>query len=116
MRMMFLCPHCRTKALIRSSRELSPLLRELMMVCQDAECGHTFVVHAEVARTVSPSAKPDPEVFLPINEKTRDMIAQHSTMTGQIRVPAPQPKPAATVADVGLPRLPGTDHRIHRCR
>lgn len=116
MRMMFLCPHCRTRALIRSSRELSTLLREITMACQDAECGHTFVVHAEIARTLSPSAKPDPDVFLPINEKTRNLIAQHSTMTGQIKVPDLQPKPVATPIEAVMPLLPGTDHRIHRCK
>ncbi len=116
MRMLFLCPHCRTRALIRSSRELSPMLREITKACQAAECGHTYVVPAEIARTLSPSAKPDPDVFLPINEKTRNLIAQHSTMTGQIKVPDLQPKPAAKVIGMGPPRAPGTDNRIHRCR
>lgn len=63
--MMFRCPHCRAKAKIRTSRELSNTLREVFYQCADLECGFCFAVHAEAVRSLSPSAKPDPAVQLP---------------------------------------------------
>lgn len=111
MRMLFRCPHCQSRAAIRTSREVSPLLRELLMACQDAECGHTFIVHAEAVRTISPSAKPGSDVHLPISDKTRELIAQHSSMTGQIKPYAAQPAPVPPER----PMQHGADHRVHRC-
>lgn len=111
--MLLRCPHCQTRSQIRTSVQVSPVLREMVVVCQDAECGHTFVVHAEAARTLSPSAKPDPDVHLPISDKTRALISQHSSMTGHIQPRLRQPQPASAVPE--LPRQPGADHRVHRC-
>lgn len=113
MSMMFRCPHCHARSQIRNSREVSPLLRELLMACLDAECGHTYIVHSEAVRTLSPSAKPDPDVHLPISDRTRNLIAQHSSMTGQIIPHAP---PAEEVPiEPERPMQHGADHRIHRC-
>lgn len=111
--MRLLCPHCQSNAHIRTSLQVSPVLREMTMVCKDPECGHTFIVHAEAARTLSPSAKPDPDVHLPISERTREMLSQHSSMTGRIQPRAPRPQPAPAAAE--RPVQPGADHRVHRC-
>ncbi|MCD9124011.1 ogr/Delta-like zinc finger family protein [Cupriavidus sp. UGS-1] len=43
-------------------------MREITYQCRNPECGHTFVVTAEVSRTLSPSAMPNPNVLLPISE------------------------------------------------
>lgn len=64
-RMMFLCPHCKGKTKTRTSRGLSPTLRELIYQCEDPECSYSFVVQAEAVRTLSPSGKPDPAINLP---------------------------------------------------
>lgn len=56
------CPHCRTLGRIRSSKELSPLLREIYYQCDDLDCGHTWVASLEAIRTLSPSAKPNPAI------------------------------------------------------
>ena len=77
---MYRCPHCKTRALARTSKEISPILRELYYVCPDPECGHTFVVHAEAVRTLSPSAKPDPLVYLPISEHTRRAVTEQPSI------------------------------------
>lgn len=60
------CPHCDSKAIARTSRALSPTLRELVYACVDPECGHTYVAQLEVVRTLSPSAKPKKDIRLPI--------------------------------------------------
>lgn len=61
------CPHCRASSEIRTSRMLTATLRESIYACTNVECGHTYVVMAEVARTLSPSATPDPRVVLPLS-------------------------------------------------
>lgn len=66
-RMMFLCPHCKGKTKTRTSRGLSPTLRELIYQCEDPECSYSFVVQAEAVRTLSPSGKPDPSINLPVS-------------------------------------------------
>lgn len=78
---MYRCPHCKARALTRSSKEVSPILREVFYQCPDPECGHTFVVHAEAVRTLSPSAKPDPLVYLPISEHTRRVVTEQPAIT-----------------------------------
>lgn len=59
------CPHCGKHARVRSSRELSPVYREMTMQCTNVMCGHTYVVGVEVLRTISPSATPNPTVRIP---------------------------------------------------
>lgn len=56
------CPHCLAHAWARTSRELSPLLREIYYQCTDVECGHTWVSRLEATRTLSPSGKENPAV------------------------------------------------------
>ena len=56
MRILNRCPHCRTRATARSSREMSQTFREVTYQCNNVECGHTYVVNMEFARTLSPCA------------------------------------------------------------
>ena len=84
-RVLFRCPHCRTKSQVRTSRDLNVLMRELIYACLNHECGHTFAAYLEVARTLSPSAMPDPSVYLPMSEHVRKKIADHPTMTDAFR-------------------------------
>lgn len=70
------CPHCESRAIARSSRELSATLREITFICLDPECGHTYVAHLEVVRTLSPSAKPKQEVRLPISPAVAHRVMQ----------------------------------------
>ncbi|WP_313146393.1 ogr/Delta-like zinc finger family protein [Diaphorobacter nitroreducens] len=74
------CPHCKASAFIRWSHEITPLVRRVSYACSNKACGHRFVAHAEATRTLSPSAKPDPSIYLPIAEATRNAIAQHPSM------------------------------------
>jgi ribosomal protein L37AE/L43A len=66
MRIIIACPHCESRAVARSSQQLSITLREITYQCQDVYCGHTYVAQLEVVRTLSPSAKPNTAVDLPV--------------------------------------------------
>lgn len=76
MRILNRCPHCRTRATARTSREMSPTFREVTYQCNNVECGHTYVVNMEFARTLSPSAMPDPTLQLPVSPHVRERGAQ----------------------------------------
>ncbi|MDC7699565.1 ogr/Delta-like zinc finger family protein [Vogesella indigofera] len=67
--MAFTCPHCEAVAHTRSSRRISRKLREAYVQCSDLECGHTFVTLTEVVRTLSPSGKPNPDVYIQRGKK-----------------------------------------------
>ncbi|NIK64378.1 MULTISPECIES: ogr/Delta-like zinc finger family protein [Xanthomonas] len=60
------CPHCDQPAVVRSSLLHTKLLRESMLQCRNALCGHTFSAFTEIVRTISPSACPSDEICLPI--------------------------------------------------
>ena len=60
------CAHCAAKAAVRTSREISPIYREIYLQCTNIVCGHTFKASFSVVCTISPSAIPDPRVNLPI--------------------------------------------------
>lgn len=59
------CPHCGTRAIIRSSGQISLLVREADYQCDNVACGHTFVAQIAIVRTIVPSACPRAGVFLP---------------------------------------------------
>ena len=71
----FPCPHCKASSEIRTGRMVSATMRESIDQCTNVECGHTFIVDAEVSRTLSPSATPDPTVNIPLSTHVRrDMV------------------------------------------
>lgn len=76
MRITIRCPHCNSRAIARSSRELSATMREIVFMCIDPECGHTYAANLEVVRTLSPSAKPKKEVRLPISAHVRQRVME----------------------------------------
>lgn len=61
------CPHCHGRAIARTSEALTDLVRELRYQCQNAECDHSFVVSMAIIRTVRPSLRPNPNVYLPMS-------------------------------------------------
>lgn len=86
------CPHCKGPATIRTSEEVTPLLRELFVVCRNPACGHTFVAATEIHRTLSPSAMPDPAVRLPLSKHVnrRELMQQLMTLPiAEPRLPTP---------------------------
>lgn len=71
------CPHCRTAAVVRDSKELSTLVRRITFACKNAECGHTFAATLTVDTTLSPSAIPDPAVNIPLSPHIRHDVIRH---------------------------------------
>lgn len=69
--MRIYCTRCQSKAIIRSSREMSPNLRQLYCLCSDPECGHGFVMDLSFSHTLSPSA-------LDLPEQTRQDLREKS--------------------------------------
>lgn len=65
------CPHCGSLATIRSSKQLSKLVKEATCCCTNAVCGHTFIVSVEAVRTISPAAFPDPLVAAQLKQSDR---------------------------------------------
>jgi len=65
------CPHCQAKANIRDSEQQSDLVRKIKFQCTDPDCGHTFISLLSVCKTLSPSAKPNPKVNIPLSEKAQ---------------------------------------------
>lgn len=63
------CPHCGSRAQVRTSKEVSRTMREVYFQCVNLACGHTWAASLEANRTISPSAVPSPEVDLPIVER-----------------------------------------------
>lgn len=60
------CPHCGTRAIIRSSGQISPLVREADYQCDNVVCGHTFVAQIAIVRTIVQSATPRAGIHLPL--------------------------------------------------
>lgn len=69
------CPHCGAQSVIRHGRVVSKTMRETFYACTDVECGYTFCAMTEIVRGMSPSAKPDPTVNIPLSSHVRrDMV------------------------------------------
>ncbi|MCD2163815.1 ogr/Delta-like zinc finger family protein [Comamonas koreensis] len=68
------CPHCETKANVRTSEQQTRTMRSLICQCTNAFCAYTFVASLEAIRTIAPSAMPHPEIDLPrtINAETME--------------------------------------------
>lgn len=73
--MRVICDKCHGKARITTRREITPRFTKLYCVCNNAECGHSFVMHLEFAHTISqPASPPRPSIGnlfhdLTINQK-----------------------------------------------
>lgn len=74
------CPHCRTRAQVRTVKDLSPTLRWVYFLCNNLACGHSWVATLEADRTISPSGMPDPRIALPIMAR-REVEAVHAALT-----------------------------------
>ncbi|WP_081280880.1 ogr/Delta-like zinc finger family protein [Stenotrophomonas maltophilia] len=77
------CPHCDTPAVVRSSVLHTKLLRESMLQCRNALCGHTFSAYTEIVRTISPSACPSGEICLPMSTAAETAAFKAKLSEGQ---------------------------------
>ncbi|HEX7856014.1 MAG TPA: ogr/Delta-like zinc finger family protein [Sphingobium sp.] len=60
------CPHCGRTPRVRGSEQITPLIREVRYLCDNDECGHSFVATIEIVRTVRPSLRPNAGISLPV--------------------------------------------------
>ena len=65
-RLSIACPHCRSRARVRTSREETPLVRNASLQCTNVECGHTFAAQLQITHTIAPSRLPNPAIILPV--------------------------------------------------
>ncbi len=95
--MAFGCPHCGAATHTRTSKTITRLLREVTAACNDATCGHVFIVHASAEQTLVPSMAPDGDVFIPLAPASRDSMAtllkQPSDRAASVAVAPRPPKP-----------------------
>lgn len=68
--MRLTCPHCGGVAVIRTSRAISEITREASLQCEDVECAHTWVAIVSAVRTIAPSMRPNPKVFIPLSPRS----------------------------------------------
>lgn len=57
-----MCPNCGAKSITRTRKCESPLMVLGYLDCTNPECGYRWVAAFEFKKTISPSAKPNPEV------------------------------------------------------
>lgn len=63
------CPHCSSKAKIRSSRTITPTYREIYYQCQALECSFTFKADLSIVCGLAPSGTPNPRVRIPMGNR-----------------------------------------------
>lgn len=68
--MRLTCPHCNGDAVIRTSRAMSETSREASVQCEDVECAHTWVALICAVRTIAPSMRPNPRVYIPLSPRS----------------------------------------------
>lgn len=53
--------------MVRSSEQITPLVKELRYQCSNLNCGHTFVASLSIERSIVPSAMPNSRIKLPVS-------------------------------------------------
>ncbi|MFY2089922.1 ogr/Delta-like zinc finger family protein [Achromobacter xylosoxidans] len=63
------CPYCEAWATVRTSEQLSPLVRAAYFQCRNLHCGFTWKAHIEAVAAISPSAlsQARPDIQLPLS-------------------------------------------------
>ena len=64
-------PHCKCIARLHWLHAAGLLFREHVYCCSNPYCGHNFITRSEVARTLTPSKMPNPNVHIPISARAR---------------------------------------------
>lgn len=74
------CPACGTKAMIRTSVQITETAREIRAVCSDFDnCDMSFVLQSVVTHVVRPSKKPTPSLSLPIGNQNLRKLPKPET-------------------------------------
>ena len=95
------CPHCGSRAIVRSSEQETLLSRELRLRCDNDACGHQFVAQLLILRTIVPSLSPNTEIRLPFgNPNLRGTRKRHDNDDVPVPVPANDQEPVAPESNV----------------
>lgn len=76
------CPHCGARSIVRDSVQVTDLVREVRISCQDDDCGHTFVAQLSIIRTIRPATKPRADIRLPFGEWRSRPVADAEAKPG----------------------------------
>lgn len=82
-KMLVRCPHCGWISEVRSSKQLTSLVRIYFCQCKNLACGHTFKAHLEVVQTISPSAVADPVIAQQLENTKKLLAARQPKNAGQ---------------------------------
>lgn len=63
-RLTLACPHCASVLKVRSSRTVTPMVRQVSLLCLNDECGASFGADLTITHAIAPSAQPNPAVKL----------------------------------------------------
>lgn len=74
--MRITCPHCKDRAITRTSKRPAPVFYEVYAQCINPHCGWAGKLHIEFATTTSPSRQPDPEVCIPLEAASRRQLLE----------------------------------------
>lgn len=61
-RALIRCPHCTAGAIIRSSEQVTPTIKDLYLHCTNTDCGHTWKAQIAPVYTICPSHLPNPAI------------------------------------------------------
>lgn len=59
------CPHCSGPLVTRTSRHVTPTVREVHLECRALECGAAFSAQLAITHEIRPSGAPRPGLNLP---------------------------------------------------
>lgn len=86
------CPHCGARMRTITSRQLSPLVREIYFDCMNVDCSHRCVAQLGLVRTLVPSLIPNAQISLPIVERrANDILLPVAKVSVAGETPAPSP-------------------------
>lgn len=104
------CPHCESKANVRTSRQETRTLRSLICRCTNVLCNFTFVASFEAIQTIAPSATPHAEVDLPRSIQAIAMLRSGALAAYQKPVKK-KAEPKLEGAAAVVKRKPGTNQQ-----
>lgn len=90
------CPHCRSRMRTITSRQQSPLVRDVYLDCMNVDCGFRCVAQVGIVRALVQSLIPNAQVSLPIVERrANDIVAPSTTLPAAHETATTPPNGAA---------------------
>ena len=74
--MRITCPHCRERAITRTSKRPSPVFYEVYAQCMNERCGWAGKLLVEFATTTTPSKQADDDVRIPVVPAYRQRLLE----------------------------------------